>query len=84
MVLLNMPPNLVVDAFGLPGDAPSDMPHILSTISCILDKTGIRRCLVSDILLIPYNVPKIMAVRANFTLSEVFNTRFNFCSQIVL
>ena len=60
-----MPPDLVVDAFGLPGDAPSDMPRVLSTISCIMDKTGIRWCLVGDILLIHYNVPKIMAVRTN-------------------
>ena len=38
MVLLNMPPDLVVDAFGLPGDVPSDMPRVLSTISCIMVK----------------------------------------------
>jgi hypothetical protein len=60
-----MPPDLVVDAFGLPGDAPSDMPRVLSTISCFMDKTRIRWCLVADILLIHYNVPKIMGVRTN-------------------
>ena len=69
MVLLNMPPDLVVDAFGLPGDVPSDMPRVLSTISCIMDKTGVRWCLVGDILLIYYNVPKIMVVRANVIVS---------------
>jgi hypothetical protein len=58
MVLLNIPPYLVVDAFGLPGDAPSDMPLVLSTISCIMEKTGVRWCLVGDILLIYYNVPR--------------------------
>ena len=65
-----MPPDLVVDAFGLPGDAPSDMPRVLSTISCIMDKTGIRWCLVGDILLIYYKVPKIMAVRTNLLYPE--------------
>lgn len=69
MVVLKMPPDLVVDAFGLPGDAPSDIPHVLLTISSIMDKTGVRWCLVGDILLIYYNVPKIMGVRANFTVS---------------
>jgi hypothetical protein len=66
MVLLNMPPDLIVDAIGLPGDAPSDMPLVLSTISSIMNKTGVRWCLVGDILLIHYSVPKIMGVRANF------------------
>ena len=65
-----VPPDLVVDAFGLPGDAPSDMPRVLSTVSCVMDKTGVRWCLVGDTLLIHYNVPKIMGVRANFTVSE--------------
>ena len=60
-----MPPYLVADVFGQPGDAPSDIPRVLSTISCIMDKTGIRWCLVGDILLIYYNAPKIMAVRTN-------------------
>ena len=69
MVLLNMHPDLVVDAIGLPGDAPSDIPLVLSTISSILDKTGVRWCLVGDILLLHYNVPKIMGVRGIFTVS---------------
>ena len=69
MVLLDMPPDLVVDAFGLPGDVSSDMPLVLSTISSIMDKIGVRWCLVGDILLIHYNVPKIMGVRANVTAS---------------
>jgi hypothetical protein len=65
MVLLNMHPDLVVDAVGLPGDTPSDMPLVLSTISSVMDKTGVRWCLVGDILLTYYYVPKIMGVRAN-------------------
>ena len=60
-----MPPDLVVDAFGQPGDAPSDISRVLSTISCIMDKTGIPWCLAGDILLIYYNAPKTMAVRTN-------------------
>jgi hypothetical protein len=62
-----MPPDLVVHAFGLPGDAPSDMPRVLSNI---MDKTGNRWCLLGDILLIYYNVPKIMAVRTNLLYPE--------------
>ena len=69
MVVLKLPPDLAVDSFGLPGDAPSDMPRVLTTISSIMDKTGVRWCLVGDILLTYYNVPKIMAVRTNFTVS---------------
>ena len=69
MVLLKLPPDLAADAFGLPGDVPSDMPLVLSTISSIMDKTGVRWCLVGDILLIYYHVPKMMVVGANSTVS---------------
>ena len=66
---MTLRPDLAVDVFGLPGDVPTDIPFVLATISSIMDKTGVRWCLVGDILLIHYNVPRIMVVRANFIVS---------------
>ncbi|KIM35677.1 hypothetical protein M413DRAFT_449627 [Hebeloma cylindrosporum] len=86
VVLLDMHPDLVVDANGLPGDEPSDMPRVLPIISSIMDKTGVLWCLVGDILLSYYRVPKIMGdieICVPFQdlakVRETFNGKSDFC-----
>jgi hypothetical protein len=61
--LFHLPPDLSVDVHGLPGDAPSDVPAVLSTISRLMDEVGVRWCIVGDLLLAHYCVPKITGVR---------------------
>ena len=62
MEVLHLSPEIVVDVRGLPGDAPSDVPQVLSTISLLMKKTGVCWCVVGDVLLAYYCVPQITGV----------------------
>ena len=57
-----MPPDIVTDVYGLPGDSPGDVSTVLPTISRLMDEIGVRWCVVGDILLAHYGVPKITGV----------------------
>jgi hypothetical protein len=57
-----VPPDIVTDVYGLPGDSPGNVSTVLSTISHLMDEIGVCWCMVGDILLAHYSVPKIMGV----------------------
>jgi len=57
-----VPPDIVTDVYGLPRDSPGDVSTVLPTISCLMDEIGVHWCVVGDILLAHYSIPKIMGV----------------------
>jgi hypothetical protein len=57
--ILKMPVELLEDVHGLPGDIPSNVPQVLSMISRLMEDNGIPWCVVGDLLLAHYRVPKI-------------------------
>ena len=69
--LLRLPPELHVDVYGLPGDLPSDVPMILSTISTLMHENDVRWCATGDLLLAHYCVPKITGVREAYPSLEM-------------
>jgi hypothetical protein len=60
---LQLPPDVTIDVYGLPGDTPSDVSTVLSTITRLMDEVRVHWCVVGDILLAHYGVPKITGVR---------------------
>lgn len=61
-ITIEIPPNLLVDARGLPGDLPGDVDFVLSKLLPALKYSNIRWCIVGDILLEYYGVPKVVGV----------------------
>jgi len=62
MQVLQLPTDVREDVYGLPGDLPSDFPRVFSAILYIMNKIEVRWCVVGDILLAHYGVPKITEV----------------------
>jgi hypothetical protein len=58
-----MSSELIEDVRGLPGDIPSDIPYVLSMISRLMEQRGISWCVLGDVLLTHYRVPKVTGVR---------------------
>ena len=76
----------MVNTFGLPGDKPSDMPHVLSVVSEALNDAQICWFVAGDRLLNHYHVAKVtfdleIIVRPEDMTSaqEVFSTLSPFC-----
>jgi len=57
-----------VDVQGLPGDSPSDVPQVLSTLSCLMKSTGVSWCVMGDLLLAHYLVPQVTRVCPDLSL----------------
>jgi hypothetical protein len=63
--VLQLPSDLHVDVHhGLPGDIPCDFTSVFSTITSVMDKVGVPWCVVGDVLLAHYRVPKVTAASA--------------------
>ncbi|KAF9456212.1 hypothetical protein BDZ94DRAFT_422035 [Collybia nuda] len=60
IIKIEVPPDLLVDARGLPGDLPGDVPFVLPITSSALHSEKTRWCIVGDILLEYYGVPKVV------------------------
>jgi len=57
-----------VDVQGLPWDSPSDVPQVLSTLSCLMKSTGVSWCVMGDLLLAHYLVPQVTRVCPDLSL----------------
>lgn len=66
--VLQLPEALHVDVWGLPGDTPSDVPHVIRKIMEILAPLELAWCVVGDILFVHYCVPKVTNVHYLFSV----------------
>jgi len=60
---------LRMDVQGLPVDSPSDVPQVLFTLSRLMKSTGVSWCVMGDLLLAHYLVPRVTGVCPDLSLS---------------
>ncbi|KIJ34642.1 hypothetical protein M422DRAFT_34990 [Sphaerobolus stellatus SS14] len=57
--IMDIPPDLYIDANGLPGNVPEDVSKVLKTISGVMEELQVPWFIAGDLLLAYYRVPQI-------------------------